>query len=227
MSDPNPSEEITRLAWFVVRIYGALWFQAKCNWKAFQAPQLVFQTMKLVHSLPADERRIIVPVFERGFLYWCHPEQLMLGCLASSDPDIRARAIARIVKIRSDVSQSSKVVVGRKRGRKPASEVRVLELPNPVYTADDFSTMIDWNESQLTEPPLLRDLTNEQIEAFQDTPFTCEEPSNTQHVERFIQLIAKNGTRAASATLRRGLCQATIESRNRRSKTTTKAAFAK
>ena len=227
LSTPNPSHEIKRLAWFVVRIYGNLWFQGKCNWKAYQAPELVFKTMKLLHALPTDEQRILTPVFERGFLYWLHPEQLLLGCLSSSDPDVRARAIARIVKIRSESSQSSELVVGRKRGRQPASDkVRVLELPDPIYTAEDFSTMINWEDSQKTEPPLLRDLSIEQIRAFQETPFTCEEPSNTQHVERFIQLIAKNGTRSTLSTLRRGICHATIESQARRSKKNTKAAFA-
>ena len=154
MSTPNPSEEISRLAWFVVTIYGVIWFLAKRNWKAYQAPEIVFRVMKLIHGLPLHERRILCPVFERGFLYWMHPEQLLLGCIASDDADVRSRAVARVIQIRSTRSESSKVVVGKKRGRKPA--VRVLELPNPVYSAKDFTTMIDWNESQVTEPPLLR-----------------------------------------------------------------------
>ena len=51
--------------------------------------------------------------------------------------------------------------------------------------------MIDWSKSQVTEPPVLRDLSEEDIKAFQTTPFTCIQPSNTQFVERSIQLIAK------------------------------------
>ena len=226
MATVDPPEEITRLAWFVVNIYGYLWFLAKSRWRAYQAPEIVFKTMKLIHALPLHEQRIICPVFERGFLYWMHPENLFLACLASNDADIRSRAIARIIQIRADASGSSSTVMGRKRGRKSAPKVRILELPDPIYSAQDFSSMIDWDQSQKTEPPLLRDLSKGQIEAFQTTPFTCEQPSNTQHVERFIQLIAKNGTRAASSTMRRGLCHATINSRSRRSGNNSKAAFA-
>ena len=229
MSTPNPSEEIVRLAWFVVTIYAVIWFLAKRNWKAHQAPELVFRAMKLIHRLPLHKRRILCPVFERGFLYWMHPEQLLLGCIASDDPDVRSRAVARIIQTRSVRSESSKGVVGKKRGRKPASTVRVLELPNPIYSAKDFTSMIDWSKSQVTEPPVLRDLSEEDIKAFQTTPFTCIQPSNTQFVERSIQLIAKNGTRSASQTLRSGHAHATLESQERRSGpgSTSKAAYAK
>ena len=90
-----------------------------------------------------------------------HPEQLLLGCIASDDPDVRSWAVARIIQIRSVRSESSKGVVGKKRGRKPASTVRVLELPNPIYFAKDFTSMIDWSKSQVTEPPVLQDLSEE------------------------------------------------------------------
>ena len=181
--------------------------------------------MKKIHSLPIHERRVLTPVFERGFLYWIHLEQLTLGCLASEDPDTRSRAIARIIKLRSNQQAQPKPAIGKKRGRKPTPTVRTLELPDPIYEANDFSTMIDWDSAQQTEPPYLRDLSNEEIQAFQTTPFTCEEPSNTQHVERAIQMIAQKGTSAASSTLRQGLSHATVLSRARRGRSTTKSAF--
>ena len=115
-------------------------------------------------------------------MFWIHPEQLFLGCLASEDPDIRLRAVARIIKLRSNKAAQPQVAVGKKRGRKPTPTVRTLELPDPIYEAEDFSTMIDWESAQQTEPPYLRDLSNEEILSFQTTPFTCQEPSNTQHV---------------------------------------------
>ena len=111
--------------------------------------------------------------------------------------------------IRSTTSAPPKPVNGKKRGRKRTITVRVLQLPDPVYTATNFTNMIDWESSQMTEPPILRDLTNDQILAFQDCPSTCKEPSNSQFVERNIQMIAKQGIRAASSTLRQGLSHAT------------------
>ena len=81
-------------------------------------------------------------------MFWIHPEQLFLGCLASEDPDIRLRAVARIIKLRSNKAAQPQVAVGKKRGRKPTPTVRTLELPDPIYEAEDFSTMIDWESAQ-------------------------------------------------------------------------------
>ena len=113
------------------------------------------------------------------------------------------------------------------KGDRKESEVRILNIPTPVYKAKHFSQMIDWDTEDISVPPCLRKYTDEQIRKFEDEPFVLPIPSNSQHVERFIQLIAKNGTKAATAKLRDGLVRATIKSRQRRSKPVTKADFAR
>lgn len=225
MSTEKPSDELARLAWFVCNVYALLWFFVKKNWRAYQGPEIAYMAMKLVNGLSVDEKRIMSPVFERGFLYWMHPEQLILGCLASSDADVRAQAVARILKIRSDASLPPKPTVGKKRKRKPAPKVRIIELPDPIYEATHFTKMINWSKSQMTEAPLLRNMSVDEIKAFQDTPFTCAIPNNSQFVERNIQLIAKNGTRSTSHEIRQGTALATLASRERRARKTTKTAF--
>ena len=105
------------------------------------------------------------------------------------------------------------------------SSVHVFQMPLPVWTAIHFSTMIDWASEQICEPPFLRNHTIEDIKAFEITPLTLDVPSNTQHVERYIQLATQNGTRAATPTLRQGLCHATIRSRTKRPKLESKIHF--
>ena len=231
MSMITPSPEIVRLATFVVTVYACLWFQSKLYWRAHEAPGIAFATMKLIHGLPLEEQRVLKPVFERGF-FWGHPEQLLLGCLGSADRDIRARAVARIIKAREDSVEGSKGKGGKegkggKGGKRKDNGVRVFTLPKPVYTAKDFSTMIDWETEVVTSPPYLRKYSNSDIRKFEEDPLVIEIPSNSQHVERYIQLISKNADRKSSAKHRDGLSKATIQSRQQQPRLRTKADFAK
>ena len=61
-----------------------------------------------------------------------------------------------------------------------------------------------------TEPPYLRDFSDDDIKKFLDKPLKLDVPSNTQHVERLIQLITTIGPKSASSTLRHGMAHATI-----------------
>ena len=119
------------------------------------------------------------------------------------------RAVERIAEIRDACSQPSS------KRRRTWQTVRTFELPRPAYGAPDFSTMINWEVEQVTEPPYLRKFSMQQIRQFIVTPLVLDVPSNTQFVERAIKLVTSNGTRAATAKLRDGLCRATVESRKR------------
>ena len=102
MSTSEPSEELCRLAWFVVNVYSLLWFRAKKQWRATEAPAITYKAMKLITDLKAehlDENQILEPVFKRGLMHWAHSEQLLLACLADLDADVRGRAVARIIQL--------------------------------------------------------------------------------------------------------------------------------
>ena len=231
MTFASPSPELYRLAWFVVNIYGYLWFSAKKNWRATEAPLLAFDAMRLIRELPQDEQRIIRPVYERGFMHWCHPEQLILACLGDHDPDVRAQAVARIICQRNNHRAATTEPPRAKKSKggkgKEKNEVRTFILPTPLYEAQHYSTMIDWANEQSPDPPYLRDASDLEIREYEVTPLVLDISSNSQFVERFIQLIAKNGTRAASPTVRDGLVKSTLRSRKQRPRMETKADFRK
>ena len=44
--------EVWRLVTFVVTIYTCLWFDCKLNWRATDAPKIIFKAMKLMMALP-------------------------------------------------------------------------------------------------------------------------------------------------------------------------------
>ena len=226
MSMPTPSAELTRLATFVVTVYACLWFQSKLNWRATDAPKIIFNAMKLIYALPAKERNVLIPVFQRSF-YWGHQEQILPACLADPDPDIRAFGISKIIKARYDETQRKGISGGKaKRGNlrgergalKGVATVREFKIPMPIYTATHYSTMIDWDSEIVASPPCLRKFSDEDIRKFQENPLCLDVPNNAQHVERFIRLMAENATRASTAKRRDGLCKATIRNRAKRPK---------
>ena len=222
MSMARPSAEVTRLATFVVTVYACLWFQCKKDWKVTQAGKIIFDAMKRISALKKNhvkEYEALKPVFERSF-YWGHSEQLLLSCLGSADRNIRVQAISRILKARQDEG-----------GRKTPSEaesadkVRIFQVPKPVYEASSFDSMINWETELVTSPPILRQISDEDLRKYEDSPLEINVPSNTQHVERFIQLMAKNATRKATSKLRDGLCKTTIKHRQKRPKLERKSDF--
>ena len=77
----------------------------------------------------------------------------------------------------------------------------------------------------VTSPPILRQISDEAIKKNEDLPLTINVPSNTQHVEHFIQLMAKNATRKATSKLRDSLRKATINNRQKRPKLEQKSDF--
>ena len=92
----------------------------------------------------------------------------------------------------------------------PGTPVRIFRVPKPVYSATGFESIIDWNSEQIC-PPYVRDYSEEQIRQFEIVPLVLNVPSNSQHVERFIQVSAKVGTKAVSSVARNCLVLARQE----------------
>ena len=170
----------------------------------------------MIASLPASERKVVQATFERGF-YWSHAENILLAMIASDDQDIRARGDAKILAIRNLYrGKENKGKRGKRgqpkglgqpgcheqMGRKNESIVRTFEVPKPIYLTTSYINMIDWEKEQVCPPPYLRDFSDEQVRQFENEPLMLKVASNMQHVERFIQLNAKLGTKAASSVAR-------------------------
>ena len=208
-------------------------FLSRLSWKATEAPLLYFKAMRLIAALPTQEKKVVLPTFERGF-YWAHSENILLAMLASQEADIRARGVAKIFAIR-DAEKSSGDREKQGKGRKnqvvtTESTVRIFQTPKPVYTATCFTTMRDWKSEQVCAPPYVRDYTNEQIKQFETAPLVLSVPSNSQqaqHVERFIQLNTKVGTKASSSIARDGIVLARIENKREYSSMESKNDFCK
>ena len=225
MSCPEPSAELTRLCWFVINVYALLWFSAKVRWRATEGPILTHQAAQLINNLPATEKAIVCPVFERGFSYWAHCEQVLLAMLASQDADIRSRAITKILKIRESASEPEQPPAKKSRKSKTTTSVRIFQVPSINCAAANFHTMIDFDREQATEPPYTMKYSNTDLRQFETHPLVLDVPNNSQFVERLIRVITENGTMAATPKLRDGLSHAKISHRQQRGKKESQADF--
>ena len=74
--------------------------------------------------------------------------------------------------------------------------------------------MIKWETEVITEPPLLRKYTDEQLRSFAKgfgrEPLVLKVPSISLHVERCIQLMASHASSSLNTGAQDGLCKAAI-----------------
>ena len=68
-----------------------------------------------------------------------------------------------------------------------SSKVRKYILPKINFKAETYTELIDWETSQLSEPPFTLTMTNEQLTSLKDSPLEVPAyPCHTQAVERAI-----------------------------------------
>ena len=148
--------------------------------------------------------------------YFAHPEAILLAMLADDDADIRAQAVNQILTIRMKAQnlddQSNEGDVNDGRGVDDldkneededdedslqwepseiaaisSSKVRKYILPKINFKAETYTELIDWETSQLSEPPFTLTMTNEQLTSLKDSPLEVPAyPCHTQAVERAI-----------------------------------------
>ena len=152
MTFETPPHEIQRLAIFILNHYAPQWFTFRVKWRATDAPAVLFEGFKVIDGLLPEEKAVVLPVLERAY-FWRHPEQLILGCLASPESAVRATAADRVIAIRRAPNQ---IVIPTgldsktKRRLSKASAVRPIIPPKTNKDASHFSESILWDQSVLT-----------------------------------------------------------------------------
>lgn len=87
------------------------------------------------------------------------------------------------------VREKALLLIEKIRGQNQKETVRIFEAPKINFEAVHYSNLIDWNENNLTEPPLLKSLTNIELRHFARNANECNKykinlPCHTQGVER-------------------------------------------
>ena len=85
--------------------------------------------------------------------------------------------------------------------------------------------MFEHHKIDATEPPLLRNKRDEEIEAYRETPFSLAIVSNTQFVERLVQTVSGYGSVSTDAAIRDGYIKSALEVQKKMPRRETKADF--
>lgn len=95
-------------------------------------------------------KKIVDPVIQR-FAFYAHPENLLLSMLVDDNKVQREIAYRKIKKNREAVNSSE------------STEARKFTVPQLNKTATTYSSQIYWHEVEMTEPPLTKDISDEEL----------------------------------------------------------------
>ena len=187
------------LVQYLVHHYVPTWFAIRQNSVCTEGSKNIFRSIGLLRGLPREIQDIIRPVISRNG-YWAHPEQLLIAMVADEDREHRTEAIRHIR-------------AARDKG-KHEQEVRSFSLPTINFNAQRYTDLIDWAAEDVTEPPLLRDLSDSELCEISAAPLQIPAyPVHTQAVERAVRDVTEASSRVVGEEARHGRITACIKHR--------------
>lgn len=171
----NPSKNLRMIVIFILKAYAPTWFYIKINNKCVDGASNLYHFIKANRYLEPKYRAEVDGSIQRNAFYANH-ENMLITMLCDERKDVRELAYKRIVKARA---------VSR------ANIVRRFTIPSLNFKVRTYHQLIDWTEVDVTEPPLTKTLTTEELkslvadgrksEIFQSDIFKL--PCHTQAVE--------------------------------------------
>ncbi|ESO05609.1 hypothetical protein HELRODRAFT_171263 [Helobdella robusta] len=210
----NPSTALKVLAQYVMKVYPPSWFEIKLKPTNKTGSNHFLGIIKKCRYLPEELKNLLNPVLQRN-AYFAHPENILLSMLADEQKHIRELALRRILKCRANDAT--------------LNTVRVFKVPKLNFDAINYYDMIDWHATEITEPPLTKDITTEALEQMiMDIPNNIEFlklPCHTQAVERMIKLVTEASLSVCGEKARDGFIRTKLASQNDIPKFETKKHF--
>jgi len=203
VSEPSPSSRLLVIVNFIMRVYAPVWFSIKCNPSVFQGAKHLHKMINASRFLETENRAVIDKVLQNN-AYFAHPENLLLSMIYDDSAMVRELGYRRILKAK----QTPK-----------SQNVRNFMIPKLRFDADEYHQMIDWQEIDLTEPPILTKLTETEIKELIETNEKPQGmpnfPCHTQAVERIIKLVTDASATVVGQENRDGYVRARLEGRKR------------
>jgi len=159
--------------------------------------------IELSRYLPEDLRRIVDPVIQRNGFFG-HPENILLSMITDQRLHIRELGLRRILKVRTQTNAPT--------------ALRRFVVPQLDFDANDYVELINWQDVEITEPPLTVSISDDAIKLFVangsapvvDFPrFPC----HTQAVERCVKLVTESSANVCSAEARDGFIRTRVAAR--------------
>ena len=201
-----PTEELSHLVIYVVRVFAPLWFTIKGKPSCQDGARHVFQLIRKSRYLTQDLKNIVDPVIQRNS-FFTHPENLLISMITDDRKHICELGIRRILKARHHLQSFS-----------TGQAVRQFQLPRLNFASEDYTEMIDWAIENVTEPPLTFNLSSQSLmECVKENSIPIMElencPCHTQAVERCIKLVSEASEKVCGLVKREGFIRARMSSR--------------
>lgn len=200
----NPSENLVSLATYVVKIYTPVWFTIKKNNLCSDGARNLWHLIQLSRCMNKSNLNHIDPVIQRN-AYFAHPENILLCMIADPKQHIRELALRRILKARHDFRENEK------------PNIRTFKIPVINFQANNYFDIINWQDSTITEPPVISNITDEALKEAIQTGGRIEVPKfpcHTQAVERSIKLVTEASTSVCGQIRRDGYIRTKLQSQN-------------
>lgn len=239
----HPNTALRRLASIVVKFYAPCWFTIKHHSLCTDGPRNLFLMINLLTHLNGKEKQVAKKAIQRNAFY-AHPENLLLTMLSDDEPKIRKVAIDHIMDIRNAVGSesTSSANTGQEREEENLDDVdiegysddeasgneveddefpqdpsiRPFKVPMLQFHATSYDKMIDWNKELLTEPPLIKKKSNEEVHQIEVQPLVVPKyPCHTQSVERAVKVVSEASQAVYGIDQRDGFIRQRLYSRLR------------
>ena len=209
----SPSENLITLVTYVVKVYAPVWFSVKFNSKCSEAPLHVWRLVHFSRYLDTKHKAVIDAVIQRNG-YFCHTENMLVAMLTDERKHIRELACRRIL-------------AARKAAKSPAT-IRQFRVPRLNFGAEDYIDLVDWITVEKCDPPMLKNISDSQLQAYVDNSSSLDLPNfpcHTQSVERVIKLVTEASAAVCGQDQRDGFIRARVESRKTHKTFETKSSY--
>ena len=203
MGTEQPSAEMVQLVTYVVNVYAPCWFEIKSHPLCSDGARNFFFALTSSRQLPDESIRQCVETVLTRNCYFAHPESILLAAITDDNINIRRNAVQIITSVRT---------AERDTVRKFSKSTIVLNLD-----ATDYFNMIDWNLSEVSPPPLVSAMSNEELmEKAEIGPVTLPAlPCHTQVVERLVREVSRASGKVFGHSACHGMIVSSSASRKR------------
>lgn len=207
VSSSKPTILLTNIVKYILNIYAPAFFEIKAR------PSIVYGAKHFANLvirsrfLPPDMKKIIDEVFKRN-AFFANTENLLLAMTNDEQETVRELAWFRIKEARAVYKDQQ----------------RVFTLPSINFEATNYVDIIQWNEKQITPPPLLDDVEVAEhtirpllLKRLKDHDFAEKIiglPCHTQAVERCVKSVTRASLKVSGPTARHGYIMNELKSRS-------------
>ena len=143
----QPSSVLTDLVQYIMNVYIPVWFSVKKHSNFTEGARHFFKLLNFSRNLTKRVRDVVNKVLQRN-AFFAHPENILIAMLFDDEEHVRELGWRRVLKTR--ISATTKR--------------RTFIVPKLLLNSQKYYEMIDWHCTAISEPPVLKRISNVVIE---------------------------------------------------------------